>query len=262
MVGQFAETAVQQVPGHFNQHGAHHDGGQRIQQGAFFAQEDGSADTQGCADGGKGVAPVVPGIGQHGGRIQAAGSRCRITIEDFFHQNGQQGCPEGQAPGHGKGLAVQGGEDFHQTGGDDPHGGTHQGDADEKGGQGLVFPMTVIVRGILRLGADAHENHYHDIGQEIGEGMHRIGNHGAASAQDAGGEFKGHQQQVPQGSDKRHPADLLFAVHRSASRSTGKERRMSARHCRSISATRTSSRERVHSARGEPSGSSSTVRPS
>ena len=84
MVGQLADAALQQIDRHLHQHSADDDGCHRVEDCPPMAQQDGSADADGCADRREGVAPVMPGIGHDSLRVQLPASAYRITIQRFL----------------------------------------------------------------------------------------------------------------------------------------------------------------------------------
>ena len=83
--------------------------------------------------------------------------------------------------------------------------------ASENRGQGLVLAVAVVVAVVARFGRNAGEDNHHDVGGHVRERVHGIGDHGAASAQDAGGELGGGQQQVGDEADERDAVNLAFA---------------------------------------------------
>ena len=64
---------------------------------------------------------------------------------------------------------------------------------------------------VARLGRDAGEDNHHDVGGHVRERVDGVGDHRAASAQNAGGELGGRQQQIGHETDEGDAVNLTFA---------------------------------------------------
>ena len=112
-----------------------------------------------------------------------------------------------------EGLAPQPGGELAGAGNDDAGGSGQQRQADEERGHRLEFAVAVIMVGVLRFGADVHENQHDDVGDEVRHRMRGVRHHGSTVRQDASNELDGHQAQIAEGAHQRHATDRLFPLH-------------------------------------------------
>ena len=76
-----------------------------------------------------------------------------------------------------------------------------QGDADGNGGDGFDPGMAEVVPFVRRFTADPQSDQNDCVGGQVGKTVDGVGDQGAASAQDAGGEFQNDQYGIDRGAD-------------------------------------------------------------
>ena len=84
---------------------------------------------------------------------------------------------------------------------------------DDGHGQRLVLAVTIVVRLVLRLIADAYEDDDDGIGHEIAERMDGISHHSGTVAEDAGHKLEDQQHHVDDAAYERYLVDFLTAFH-------------------------------------------------
>ena len=73
--------------------------------------------------------------------------------------------------------------------------------------------MAIVVGGVLRLGADMDQHQHNQVGGEIRQRMHGIGNHCRTVTQHARHKLEQHQSRVGGTAHKRHFIYFPFTLH-------------------------------------------------
>ena len=73
--------------------------------------------------------------------------------------------------------------------------------------------MSIVVRLILGLTADMHKNEHDDIGHEVAQRVHGIGNHRCTMPHDARHELEDEQHHVHSTTQQRHLVYFLVSLH-------------------------------------------------
>ena len=98
-VRELSEAGPQQLPGYFDQHGAHDDGCQRIQDRPAVPQQDSASDTDGCADGREGIRTMVPCVRLQRLGVQVLSLEVGVLVQQLLDGDGDEGGPEGEDAG-------------------------------------------------------------------------------------------------------------------------------------------------------------------
>ena len=210
---QFVEALLEQSPRHAQDEEGHDDGGQGVEDRPAVAEEDGAADAHEGAEGGEGVAAVMPGVGLDGGRVEGTATAHGVLVDKLFQHHGDHGGPERQHAGGGEDATPAPEDEGFDALVADAHGHQGQGEADEGGGKGLVLAVAVAVAAVFGLAADADEEEHHGVGEEVREGMDGVGGHGGAVAEEAGDELEDGQEDVDGAADQGDSVDFFLSVH-------------------------------------------------
>ena len=81
------------------------------------------------------------------------------------------------------------------------------------GGQGLILAVTIVVVFVLGFVADAYKSQHHQIGCEIGQGMHGISHHGGTVTEQASYKLEQHQHHVDCTAQERYLINFFFSFH-------------------------------------------------
>ena len=201
---QFLYAGSGEFVGYTDDEQSHDNRGNGVEYAPALAQEHGSRNAYERAYRREGVGTVVPAVGDDGGAVDFAAYDNGVPIEPFFHDYRDGGHDKSQIGGALDDAPV---EDFvylHAARIENADGDDKEGEADEHGGECLVFPVAVGVVAIFVFRGDFDKDNHDEIGDEIGEGVYSVGNHGAASSYDAGCDFGGREDEVDKES---HPSD-------------------------------------------------------
>ena len=153
---------------------------------------------------------MVPGVGHDAGTVDGAPFAHGIAVENLLGRDRKDCRHEGDQPGPGQHSAVEHRPDGPDAVDEDSDAHDSQRHADEDRGQGFVLAVTVVVPVVPGLGRDPREDDHDDIGRQVGERMHGIGDHRAASPEDAGGEFSERQHEIDRETDEGHAVNASF----------------------------------------------------
>ena len=155
---------------------------------------------------------MVPGIGPHGLRAYLAPHLFGEPIGPLLQRDAHNGCYEGYHSRRLQLLTVDDSPRLGQAVVADHGTHAHQGNANEGGGQRLVFAMPIVVILVLRLVAELDEQQHHNVSHEVGQRVHGISYHGSRPAQDSGGELQCQQQRIDDAASNGDTVYGLFSL--------------------------------------------------
>lgn len=209
---QFLYAGTGQFAGYGYDKYSHDDRGDGVEYAPAFAQEHGARDTDEGAYRREGVRPVVPAVGNDGGTVDFASHNDGIPIEPLFHDYRDGGHDEGRVGGPLDDAPVEHLVYLHAARVEDADGYDEEGKADEHGGKGLEFAVSVGVAAVFVLGRDFDKDDDDEVGHEIGERVYAVGYHGAASPHDTGCYFGGREYEVDKESYPSDPGSFSLPV--------------------------------------------------
>lgn len=177
----------------------------------LVAQKIGEPDTCHGADRRKCVAAVVPGVGYDARTVRLTSHTNGIAIQDLFGDDRNCGGDQGDRARSSDYFSGQYQTDIVDAVGQNASADGDQGQADEDGGQGFVLAVSVVVAGVFGFGGDPGEDQHDDIGRQVRYRVHGIGDHGSASAEDAGREFQEGEGDIDDHSDPGYPVNFSGA---------------------------------------------------
>ena len=156
---------------------------------------------------------MVPGVGYHHLRVELSAPPRRVLVKQLLDGYRQQGRPECYPARHLEFFPTPPGDELYDARNNNARGCCQQCQSDEKRSDGFKLAVSVVVRLVLRLGADAHEHQHQHVGHEVRQRVHGIGYHRRAVAQHAGNELKREQHRIACAAQERHLIDFFFASH-------------------------------------------------
>lgn len=191
-VHQFAQGGAQQVPAVPGDDAGSDNGGDIVGGFITFAADQGDGDADGGAEGGDGIAAMMPGIGTHGGTIDGFGFLGNEAVEGFLDDDYEDQYREGEGfrSVAFTGKKFVGGIEGDAGSGEQQHGG------DNGRGDGFGFTVTVGMVFIGRFLGNHHCAPDNDGAENIGEGFDGIGDQRVGMADDSGKQFPGSEQGI------------------------------------------------------------------
>ena len=183
----------------------------RVGDAPLLAEEVGAADAGEGAQRREGVAAVVPGVGYDARTVDPAADAHRVAVENLLGDDRDDGRHEGDGTRTGQRAALEDRADGADARREDADADRREGEADDDRGEGLVLAVAVVVPVVLGFGRDAGEDDHDDVGRHVREGVDGVGDHGAASAENAGGEFGRREDEIDDEPDEGDAVNLLFA---------------------------------------------------
>ena len=154
-----------------------------------------SGDAHQRADGGEGVAAVVPCAGHQGGRVELAGEEHRIAVHALLGDDGHDGGDQREKPGDNSAAGVTADNALQRVQAD-PGAGGGQNDGQDDGGHAL---HALVAVGVVLVGGAAGQAHAHnddDAAEHVGSRVHGVADHGGGFADDAGKQLEDHEDRV------------------------------------------------------------------
>ena len=172
-LGKLLQRGPDDRPGGIKDKKRHDDGADRVDK-TQFREETGQRNGKRGGNRADGVAPVMPGVGLHRARMQGYGFRTGPAKQHFLGNNGKGGNRERESGGPVFRTMAERADSI--PGQSDGNGGKR--DADERRNERLDAGVSVRMLPIGRRGPVFHTENYGQVGHEVGQAVHGIGEQG------------------------------------------------------------------------------------